>query len=96
MAISYSTAISLNRGDILYHGINKNADGSPQRWKVNGKVQVWKNEPYRFKIPVKYGLYGFGYVTDKNSEPFYTKEKCALRHKEITALLSEITHTEQK
>ena len=32
----------------------------------NGKTQVWKTRPTEFKIPIKYGLYEFGYITHEN------------------------------
>jgi hypothetical protein len=34
-------------------------------WKVrrNGKTQTWKREPNRFRIPIKYGLKGYGEIT---------------------------------
>jgi hypothetical protein len=55
-------ARNLKYGDILYHTINKNADGTKQRWKVTGKVKTWKKNPDRILIPVKNGLYNFGYI----------------------------------
>jgi hypothetical protein len=34
--ITIDEAKNLRVGDILYHTENKNKDGSPQRWRVNG------------------------------------------------------------
>ena len=62
--ITIEQAKSLSYGDILHHTINKNADGTPQRWKVNGEVKTWKRNPNRIKIPVKHEMYSFGYVTE--------------------------------
>ena len=62
--ITLEQAKELKHGDILYHTINKNADGTPQRWKVNGKVKRWKRSPDKIKIPLKYGLYRFDYLTE--------------------------------
>lgn len=64
MAITLKQAKALKHGDILHHKTNKNADGSPQRWKVNGMVKLWKRSPGRVKIPLKYGLYRFDYLTE--------------------------------
>jgi len=54
--ITLEQAKNLKHGDILHHETNKNADGTPQRWKVNGKVRRWKREPDRIEVPVKHGL----------------------------------------
>lgn len=64
--ITLEQAKKLTSGTILYHTKNKNADGTPQRWRVNGKVKTWKRSPEKVKIPVKYGLYGFDYVTEND------------------------------
>ena len=62
--ITLEQAKSLKHGDILHHVTNKNKDGSPQRWRVNGKVQTWKRSPERVKVPIKYGLYAYDYLTE--------------------------------
>lgn len=38
--------LHLHNGDELHHTVNKNADGTPQRWRVNGKPAdiEWKEE----------------------------------------------------
>lgn len=33
-------------------------------WRRNGKTKTWKRQPTRFQIPVKYGLYRYGYLID--------------------------------
>jgi len=53
-------------GQVLYHVVNHNADGSPQRWRVNGQVKTWKRSPNRVRVPVKYGLYGYDYLTESD------------------------------
>lgn len=35
-------------------------------YKRNGKTKLWKTRPDHFRIPVKRGLYDFGYVTQEN------------------------------
>ena len=32
--------------------------------KVNGKPQTWKRSPSKVKVPYKYGLYEYGYLTE--------------------------------
>jgi len=64
--ITLKQAKNLNYGDILHHTINKNADGTPQRWRVNGKVKTWKRSSSKVKIPLKYGLYRYDYLTEND------------------------------
>jgi len=44
----------------------KNADNTPLRVRRNGNTQTWKRKPDEFRIPVKYGLYEYYNITDKN------------------------------
>ncbi len=66
MPITLKQAKNLNVGDILHHIENKNADGTPQRWKVNGKVKTWVTRPGEIKVPLKFGLYNYDYLTEDN------------------------------
>ena len=61
--ITLEQAKSLDYGDVLYHTIHKNADGTPQRWRVSGKPKTWKTRPDEVKVPVKHGLYNNDYIT---------------------------------
>ena len=63
MSITLTEAKALTTNDTLHHATNKNADGTPQRWRVNGAVKTWKTRPSEVKIPVKHGMYDYGYVT---------------------------------
>lgn len=65
--ITIEQAKTLKPGDIIHSLHDYNADGTPQRWRVNGQVKLWKRSPDRFQIPVKYGLYDHGYVTQDNA-----------------------------
>ena len=60
--ITLDQAKDLKHGDILYHVTYKNADGTPQRWRVNGKVKLWKRSPDKIQIPLKHGLYSYDYL----------------------------------
>jgi len=64
MGITLEQAKGLKHGQILHHVDHTNKDGSPQRWKVNGKPKVWKTMPEKVKIPLKHGLYNFDYLTE--------------------------------
>ena len=43
-----------------------NADGTPQTYRQNGKIQFWKTRPDDFRIPVKRGLYEYAAITPDN------------------------------
>ena len=45
----------------------------PARWRVNGKLKTWKRNPEKFQLPVKHGLYNFGYITEENCHLFVTE-----------------------
>lgn len=46
------------------HKTAKNADGSRLRARRNGATKIWKTRPGEFRIPIKHGLYDYGYITD--------------------------------
>lgn len=51
------------------------------RWRRNGQTKTWKAKAnsHRFQVPVKWGLYRYGYVTDLNEAEFHVpgqKEGC--------------------
>ena len=64
--ITLQQAKDLKHGDILHHILTKNADGTPQRWRVNGMVKRWKRNPDRIQVPLKHGLYRYDYLTEND------------------------------
>ena len=62
----FTDAKKLQYGDVLEHKKLKNADGSPVRARVNGKVKLWKTQPNRLQVPLKYGLRECFYLTEDN------------------------------
>jgi hypothetical protein len=62
--MTFDDAKKLNYGDIIYHVSWTNADGSARRYKVNGVVKLWKSKKnaLRIQVPLKHGLYEFGYL----------------------------------
>jgi len=66
--MTLSQAKQLKPGTVLYHRHNRNADGTPQRWKVNGKPKTWKRSPERVQVPIKHGLYAYDYLTENDLE----------------------------
>ena len=61
--ITLEQAKNLKHGETLYHTVNRNADGSAQRWQVNGKPKTWKRTDH-VSVPVKNGLRNYGYLTE--------------------------------
>jgi len=53
-------------GTVLHHKTLTNADGSPLRCRVTGKIRLWKRDPDYFELPVKYGLRQSFYITPRN------------------------------
>ena len=72
--ITFEEAKDLTYRQRIYHLHNKNADGSPQRWRINGRVKLWKRSPQRIEIPIKYGMKGFDYLTENNLSSFSLHE----------------------
>lgn len=33
-------------------------------WRKNGKVKTWKTRPGQARVPVKFGMYAYDYVTE--------------------------------
>ena len=62
--ITLEEAKNLRHGQTLYHVKNTNANGSPQKWRVNGKPKTWIRSPERVEVPVKHGLKDFDTLTE--------------------------------
>jgi hypothetical protein len=65
-----SEAKKLKLGQIIYLKNAYNADGSLARYRINGQVKTWKRNPEKIQVPVKRGLYEFGYLTEENVDRF--------------------------
>lgn len=73
--ITLKQARELQYGQIIYCKHYVNADGTPQRWKVNGRVKTWKRNLGRIQAPLKRGLYEYDYLTEFNLEQFSLTEE---------------------
>ena len=69
--ISINEAKSVKPGTVFHMNDETNSDGTPVRWRVTGQVKTWKTRPEQFKIPVKHGLYDYGYITESNLHLFH-------------------------
>lgn len=54
-------------------------DKGPFRWRRNGKNKEWRRDQGRIQIPVKYGLHGYGYVTEDDLSGIHVPEDCPRR-----------------
>ena len=72
--ITKEIALTLQKGQIIYSRTWRNSDGTPQRFRVNDKVKTWKRRPLEFALPVKRGLFEYGYVDEWNGVDFTTSE----------------------
>jgi hypothetical protein len=62
--------IELQYGTILHHKTACNCDGTPMRFKVNGAPQAFKRNLNNARLPVKRGLWEYGYITASNVADF--------------------------
>lgn len=44
--------------------------------RANGKCQTWKTRPLDFRLPIKYGLYEYAYITQDNAHDFHVVTEC--------------------
>lgn len=59
-----------------FHHISPRPNGTCEVWRRNGVTQTWKTKPTEFRVPVKWGLYRYGDITQHEVEQFYTSEEC--------------------
>lgn len=72
--MTLSEAKSLTYHQEIYDRTYRNADGTPARWRVSGKIQTWKKDPKRIKIPIKHGMYDTSYITESNLSNFSIRQ----------------------
>lgn len=46
----------------------------PINWRANGRCKTWKRTPERFQLPIKHGLYNYGYITEDNAHLFEVEQ----------------------
>lgn len=81
--ITKAEAEALSYRDELHYGLCRVVVGTrggrvahTETWRVNGQCKTWKTEPTRFSVPIKYGLRGYGYLTDRNAHEFHLPSDC--------------------
>jgi len=74
MPITLAQAKKLKSDQIVYTPGFYNADGTTQRWRVNGMPKTWVKSPEKVKVPIKHGMYDHMYITEENLYGFTLKE----------------------
>jgi hypothetical protein len=47
-----------------------------EQWRRNGQTKLWKSRPDEFQVPIKWGLRGYGYLTQQNATLFHLASEC--------------------
>jgi hypothetical protein len=72
---------------------------TPSVWRRNGSTQTWKTRPEDFRIPVKYGMYDYGQITQNEAHLVFTESDCPVcaavnayyrDHRDIDRLRAEL------
>jgi hypothetical protein len=79
MSMTLEQAKALEYRDLLHSDTYKNADGTCQRWRVNGKVKTWKRSPERVRVPLARGLYQHDYLTEMYLDVVHLESECPRR-----------------
>jgi hypothetical protein len=45
-------------------------------YRRNGATKTWKTRPTEFRLPVKFGLYGYHAITQDNATAFHAASEC--------------------
>ena len=48
-------------------------------YRANGVCKTWKTRPEEFSLPLKHGLYAYGYLTNDNASDFHLAATCRPR-----------------
>lgn len=78
MSITLEQAKELRYGIVLYHATNRNADGTPQRWRVNGTPRTWATRPGEVRVPIKHGLRTYDYLSQDDLDTVCLSEEEAM------------------
>ena len=62
--------------DVIEHKTLKNADKTPLRARVNGRIKTWKTRPGDFLLPMKHGLKSCFYIDHNNCGEWNVPSRC--------------------
>lgn len=72
------TKLQAETCSMFYDATLRNADGSAKRYRANGKTKTWKRDPNRFRVPVKHGMYDYGYIDNDNAHNYLCMDPTSL------------------
>jgi len=72
--LDLETILNLKHGDVLH--IDHPVRSTCQRWRVTGKVQRWKRDPERFRVPLKHGLYTYDALLPGDESRVHLESEC--------------------
>lgn len=90
--ITLEEAKQLDCGTTIYSVLYHNADGTAQRFKVNGRPKTWKTRPDEVWVPLKRGLHEYGYLNEGNLDEFSLRKPVFITHNQIDDLFDSATH----
>jgi hypothetical protein len=72
--LTFQKAVTLNHFYHRWkrHKIKGKETGASLEVRRNGKTKTWKTRPGEFRIPVKYGLYEYFYIDNRNADEWST------------------------
>ena len=72
--LDLETILNLKHGDVLH--IDHPVRSTCQRWRVTGKVQRWKRDLERFRVPLKHGLYNYDALLPGDERRCHLESEC--------------------
>lgn len=63
-------------GGVFHFGVC--SEKRQERWRSNGACKVWKTRPEEFRLPIKFGIRNYGYLTEMNAHEFHTESECPI------------------
>ena len=78
MTVTKAQAVAASEqwGRVVFHYAPACTEKRVERWRTNGAVKLWKTRPSEFRLPVKFGLRGYSYITDLNADDFHLASEC--------------------
>ena len=69
--------VEFHRGVCVKHvGPRGGVRLSVETWRSNGRAKSWKTRPEAFRLPIKYGLYGYGAIDERNAGEYHLASEC--------------------
>lgn len=68
-----------------------------ERWRSNSRCKTWPTRPREFRLSIKTGLRGFGFLTQDNAQHFHTEEDCPLNQQDVRGMtIDDLVNEAQK